>query len=341
MAPLSQASPKWKNYHCMLLGKPSQNISMLSRQLALSALVACMAACVHEVPIAVDAPYEVDDATASKRHVRLILPDDYWDEYQARSQQELPCTIELYDRATGRLAMHADTVAEAEKYGGYGLDLSMPMGSYDLLAWAQGSAAELMYDTGDLKAVTMTEAAFSESRHWKSLIAYCASMKVEASDDECYVDVNLMRPFALYQLYIIDGHEYSAMAQDRKWPALEDIGVKVAYEGFYPMGINVSTGNANDARSGVSYEIEVEVSDASNILVGEDLVLAHGDDSFLRATLIIYDKNTGDVVTTTSGIKIPYRQGCLTMLSGGWLCSSPSQGGVGIDTNWNEIIVPF
>lgn len=304
----------------------------------------CLTGCKDDDSYYTKAKGERPTVATTVLHMHLVMPDASWVEYQARSAEEIACTVEVYNRSTNSLICHLDTVAQPEAYGAYGLQLELAQGQYQLLAWTAGAApdAKPMYDTANLKAVSLLPEALSNDVHnWRERIAYCASMDIEASDGECHVDVNLMRPFAIYQLYIIDGDEYRELAPENDWPPLECLGARVAYEGFYPTGINVATGNPNDAIAGVSYEIEVEFDQNENVLVGEDAVLAHGDDSFVQATVIVYDKTTGEIVTTASGIRIPYREGCATTIQGAWLCSNQSQGGIGIDTSWNEVIIPF
>ncbi len=301
-------------------------------------LTGCLAEDRSECPVTKERP----SVATAQLYVHLVMPDESWIEYQARSSDEIPCTIEIYNRQTNAMVCHLDTVAEPEAYGAYGLQLDLAQGQYQLLAWTSASQEEPMYDTSSLKAVSLLPVALNSDTHnWRARIAYCASMDIDVSDGECHVDANLMRPFAIYQLYIIDGDEYRELAPENGWPPLDCLGARVAYEGFYPTGINVATGNPNDAIAGVSYEIEVAFDQDEHVLVGEDAVLAHGDDSFVQATIIVYDKTTGEIVTTASGIKIPYREGCATTIQGAWLCSNQSQGGIGIDTSWNEVIIPF
>lgn len=324
-----------------MLGMSHENILHAGRCLILASALACLPSCLGEDRSNCPDETQVEATPMSRLHVHIMLPDDQWNDYESRNENQLPCTLELYDRTTNSCRWHCDTMAVAEKYGGFALDFEIEQGHYELLAWTQGQNREILYDTSDLRMVKMLPQALDGTHPWEERLAYSAGMKVEASDEDCYIDVNLVRPFAIYRLFVIDGEEYINLAQDHDWPPIDRIAARVLYNGFYPTGMNVSTGYANDAMAGVSYDIQLEYDDINYILVGEDAVLAHGDDTFLMASLVIYDKVTHETVTTSSGIKIPYRQGCITTISGSWLCSSDSQGGVGIDTKWNEIIVPF
>ena len=53
------------------------------------------------------------------------------------------------------------------------------------------------------------------------------------------------------------------------------------------------------------------------------------------------DTNTDETVCTVSGIKIPYKRGHLTTVSGHFLTAGKTAGGVQVDTEWNDVIIKF
>ena len=59
--------------------------------------------------------------------------------------------------------------------------------------------------------------------------------------------VSLVRPFAKYRLIATDVEAYyNLIEKGEALPDIEDLQVRVTYEGFFPTGFNVATGKPND-----------------------------------------------------------------------------------------------
>ena len=129
-------------------------------------------------------------------------------------------------------------------------------------------------------------------------------------------------------------------------PAIEDLQVRVTYEGFFPTGFNVATGKPNDAlNTSIHYTSVPTAADgydeATARQVGADFVLTNGEESAVTVTIQMIDTNTDETVCTVSGIKIPYKRGHLTTVSGHFLTAGKTAGGVQVDTEWNDVIIKF
>ena len=157
--------------------------------------------------------------------------------------------------------------------------------------------------------------------------------------------VSLERPFAKYRLIATDVEAYyNLIEKGEALPPIEDLQVRVTYEGFFPMAFNVGTGKPNDAlNTGIHYTSVPAVAEgydeAKNIQLGADFVLTADDESFTTVTLQMIDIATGEAVTTVEHVKIPYKRGCLTTVTGNFLTASKTPGGVQVDTEWGENIV--
>ena len=121
---------------------------------------------------------------------------------------------------------------------------------------------------------------------------------------------------------------------------------RVTYEGFFPTGFNVATGKPNDAlNTGIHYTSVPTVAEgydeASARQVGADFVLTNGEESAVAVTIQMIDANTDETVCTVSGIKIPYKCGYLTTVTGRFLTAGKTAGGVLIDTEWNDVVIKF
>ena len=72
--------------------------------------------------------------------------------------------------------------------------------------------------------------------------------------------------------------------------------------------------------------------------VGADFVLTNGEESFVTVTIQMVDTNTGDIVATMQHVKIPYKRGHLTTVTGHFLTAGMTPGGVQIDIEWGDDI---
>ena len=72
--------------------------------------------------------------------------------------------------------------------------------------------------------------------------------------------------------------------------------------------------------------------------VGADFVLTNGEESFVTVTIQMVDTNTGDIVATMQHVKIPYKRGYLTTVTGHFLTAGMTPGGVQIDIEWGDDI---
>ena len=155
----------------------------------------------------------------------------------------------------------------------------------------------------------------------------------------------LVRPFAKYRLIATDVEAYyNLIEKGEALPPIEDLQVRVTYEGFFPTGFNVATGKPNDAlNTGIHYSSVPTVAEGYdakvNRQVGADFVLTNGEESFVTVTIQMIDTNTGEAVATVQHVKIPYKRGHLTTVTGHFLTAGKTPGGVQIDTEWGEDIV--
>ena len=157
----------------------------------------------------------------------------------------------------------------------------------------------------------------------------------------------LTRPFARYRLVATDVEAYYNLKdKGEALPDIEDLQVRVTYEGFFPTGFSVATGKPNDAlNTGIHYTSVPTVAEgydaAVNRQVGADFVLANGEESFVNVTIEMVDARTGETVATVQHVKIPYKRGHLTTVTGHFLTAGKTPGGVQIDTEWDDIVINF
>ena len=195
-------------------------------------------------------------------------------------------------------------------------------GDYDLRLWADWNGG--YYNADDLgKVLVLTDSYVANGETDKKDAYYSTTTLSVPSSPTGGVEeaVSLVRPFAKYRLIATDVEAYyNLIEKGEALPPIEALQVRVTYEGFFPTGFNVATGKPNDAlNTGIHY--------------------TNGEESFVTVTIQMVDTNTGEAVATVQHVKIPYKRGHLTTVTGHFLTAGKTPGGVQIDTEWGEDIV--
>lgn len=257
---------------------------------------------------------------------------------------QLRCVAEVRTQGTDNLVHRRTLPCTKQADGSYLAELSLLEGDYDLRLWTDWNGD--YYDTEDLTAVTVRTENYIAGTITDTKDAYYATATISVSESTKETAIALTRPFARYRLVATDVEGYNRLVEKEDYPPIENLEVRVGYEGFFPTGFDVATGKPNDALTGISYTdipTDADGYDRSEALqVGGDFVLTNGEESFVTSTVEIIDRTTGETVSRTAGVKIPYRRGHLTTVTGHFLTAGKTTGGVQIDTGWeDEIIVEF
>lgn len=260
----------------------------------------------------------------------------------------LRCVAEVYQAGTSNRVHRRVQDCSLQSDGTFLAELSLMPGDYDLRLWADWDGG--YYNADDLgKVLVLTDNYVANGETDKKDAYYAATSisVVSQSSPTGGVEgaVSLERPFAKYRLIATDVEAYyNLIDKGEALPDIEDLQVRVTYEGFFPTGFNVATGKPNDAlNTGIHYTSVPTVAEGYdakvNRQVGADFVLTNGEESFVTVTIQMIDTNTGEAVATVQHIKIPYKRGHLTTITGHFLTAGKTPGGVQIDTEWGEDIV--
>ena len=258
----------------------------------------------------------------------------------------LRCVAEVYQAGTSNRIHRRVQDCCLQSDGTFLAELSLMPGDYDLRLWADWDGG--YYNTDDLgKVLVLTDNYVANGETDKKDAYYVTSSLSIPSSPTGGVEgaLSLERPFAKYRLIATDVEAYyNLIEKGEALPPIEDLQVRVTYEGFFPTGFNVATGKPNDAlNTGIHYTSVPTVAEgydaAVNRQVGADFVLTNGEESFVNVTIQMIDTNTGDIVATVQHVKIPYKRGHLTTVTGHFLTAGKTPGGVQIDTEWGEDIV--
>lgn len=269
----------------------------------------------------------------------------------ADETRTLRCVAEVFMKGTENRIHRREMQCERQADGRYLAELSLLPGEYDLRLWTDwtdaGTASGKYYTAADLHHVTVRTDPYTAGAETDDKDAYyavqCLSVG-EAVQDE---PITFIRPLARYRLVATDVEAYGKLVEKENYPPIERLTVRIIYEGFFPTGFDVATSKPNDALdTRISYtDTPTEAkgyAPAKALQVGSDFVLTNGTESFVTVTVEMTDAATGEVVNRSTGIRIPYRRGHLTTVSGHLLTAGKTSGGVQIDTEWgDEIIVEF
>ena len=257
----------------------------------------------------------------------------------------LRCVAEVYQAGTSNRVHRRVQDCSLQSDGTFLAELSLMPGDYDLRLWADWDGG--YYNADDLgKVLVLTDSYVANGETDKKDAYYATSSLSIPSSPTGGVEgaVSLIRPFAKYRLIATDVEAYyNLIEKGENLPAIEDLQVRVTYEGFFPTGFNVATGKPNDAlNTGIHYTSVPTVAEGYdakvNRQVGADFVLTNGEESFVNVTIQMIDTNTGEAVATVQHVKIPYKRGHLTTVTGHFLTAGKTPGGVQIDTEWGEDI---
>ena len=262
----------------------------------------------------------------------------------------LRCVVEVDKAGGGGLALRRELSCLQQADGTYLAELSLMPGDYDLRLWADWDGG--YYNADDLgKVLVLTdnyvangETDKKDAYYATSSLSIPSSPSGELRGAGADVALTLERPFAKYRLIATDVEAYyNLISKGEALPAIEDLQVRVTYEGFFPTGFSVATGKPNDAlNTGIHYTSVPTVAEGYdakvNRQVGADFVLTNGEESFVNVTIQMVDTNTGDIIATVQHVKIPYKRGHLTTVMGHFLTAGKTPGGVQIDTEWGEDI---
>ncbi len=232
--------------------------------------------------------------------------------------------------------------------GGYVISFDLPEGIYDIYLWTDFAeqsdpTADYLYDTSDLRSVSVGVNPYRNVASGKEA-AFAVVSGLRHSLKGTLQAVCLQWPLARYRLITTDVQRYNdrRKTDSRNLPAVEDLRFEVCYEYFFPVSFNLAAASTNDSASGIRFtssarDVEDSPPDVAQVLAG-DAVFASDADNFLSLTLIVRGPD-GNEISRQSGIRVDYRSGFLTTVSGNFLTAGDNGGGIEINTDWEEDIV--
>lgn len=220
--------------------------------------------------------------------------------------------------------------------GVYNMGLSLFKGEYDINLWVDyttDATADLHYITTEADIIhILQQTDYAADTDTRDAFAKRISLTVNEGDNAS-TNVEMHRPLAKYRLVATDVAKYEELRTQRGYPALEDLLITVAYEGFLPNAYSISLGKPADSATGYSYSSALSEQQADRMTVGKDYIFVNGTQSSVSVTILLKN-SAGKTIGGVRGVKIDYRAGQLTTVSGDFLTAGLGSG-VTINTDWS------
>ncbi|MEG1660774.1 MAG: hypothetical protein RR304_09460 [Bacteroides sp.] len=244
----------------------------------------------------------------------------------------------IFKKGTAELftTKRAMLIPVSGKDGVYSMGLSLFKGDYDINLWVDYTTAPTTdnhYITSDMDIVRILDRAnYIANTDTRDGFSRRASLSV-AEGVNAPQAVEMHRPLAKYRLVATDVKKYEELREQRGYPALEDLTIEIGYEGFLPNSYSISQNKPADAETGYKYTSAYSEQEETKVTVGKDYIFVNGTQSFVTVT-ILFKNSEGKTISGARGVKIPYRAGYLTTVSGEFLTAGMG-GGITIDTEWD------
>ena len=212
---------------------------------------------------------------------------------------------------------------------------------YTLAVWTDyvkaGTTDDLYYDTDNLQQVACTDPYTGSTPHRDCLYG-TAVLDLRQYRNEwnakVQIKVDMVRPLAKYELIATDVKDF--LRKTKKQRADDETFTITFSYGFYlPTVFNVLAGKPADSRTGITYTtpLTVPADGQEECAIGTDFVFVNGTESFVSLSMEIRNSG-GNVISRTTGLKVPYRRGHLTTVRARFL-TNEMQGGVDIDDDFD------
>lgn len=243
----------------------------------------------------------------------------------------------IFKKGTSELFITKRTMLTPTTTAGiYSMGLSLFKGDYDINLWvdyATDATTDNHYITTDADIVRiLAPTDYTANADTRDAFSKRFSLTVDEGNNAAQ-SVDMHRPLAKYRLVATDVKKYDELRMQRGYPALEDLKIEIAYEGFLPNSYSIIQSKPADAETGYKYTSALSEKEDTKVTVGKDYIFVNGTQSFVTVT-ILFKNSEGKTIGGVKGVKIDYRAGQLTTVSGDFLTAGLGSG-ITIDTEWS------
>jgi hypothetical protein len=249
----------------------------------------------------------------------------------------LRAIIEVYKKDKKELVLRKqEFLTPTATEGVYATELQLSPAKYDLRIWGDYTTDAMTdnhYITADADIIRIrAKADYTANSDTRD--AFCKAMTFDVGNKNSTEAIEMHRPVAKYRLVATDVKKYEQIRKQKGYPALEDLQIFIGYEGFLPNAYSISLNKPADADTGYSYDSALSEQEESKATIAKDYILVNGTQSFVTVTILFKDAATGKTVSGVKGVKIEYRAGQLTTVSGDFLTAGLGSG-ITINTDWS------
>lgn len=241
------------------------------------------------------------------------------------------------------------------------LELNLPAGEYIAVAWidyvnADAPQADLYYDTTDFAAITLLGADHPGNSHYREAFRGATRFEInmlghviEPESRAIYevVPVVAERPMARYEIVTTDLDEFiknniaprtesdpAGAPSAALTPDLDNYIVRVRYASYMPTTYNCHTDRPVDAKTGVSYQGQIQKKSDHEAILGFDHVFVNGTQTSVQLAIEVYSRSTGHLLASTDPIAVPLQRNRHTYIKGKFL-TTKATGGAGINPDFD------
>ncbi len=281
---------------------------------------------------------EIDQTPATDEISTLTLDFTYENKEftpytKSAATLQLRAVVEVFKQGTDtKVLRKTDFVDEADPQ----IDILLSEGDYDIRVWSdyvESSDVDYFYITTNTKSIRISPLdSYTAGSDYKDAFAGTGVISIGSGSTET-LPYSLNRPFAKYKIVASDVEEYNEMRVEKDLPAIEDLQVKIVYEGYLPAAYDMTTKTLNGSEAGYSYTSSISELTDESMTLASDYVMVNGSGSSVVVGVYLLDAD-GEVVTAVTGNTISYQANNLTTITGNFLTSG--KGGITIDTSWGD-----
>ena len=269
----------------------------------------------------------------------LTLPSSHLPDYslvRSVSASALRGVAEICKRGTSeRIAIQRAMLTKTGDKNIYRFDLSLWKGEYDISLWVDYTADDATdnhYITTTLNPIEILPPE-SYIANTDTRDAFAGRLALNMTEGRATCSVTLSRPLAKYRLVATDVLEYNELRKEKGWPLLDDLTVKITYDGFWPSAYSVTNAAPAGAKGGYGYVSALSEQSLTEASIGKDYVFVNGTESFVKLTISFYNSD-GVIINQVRNLQVSFRIGYLTTVQGNFLTTG-SGNGIHIDTEWS------
>lgn len=252
---------------------------------------------------------------------------------------QLRCIIEVYNKDNNERVLRKEIFPKTGLTNNtFEVDALLKEGSYNVLIWSdftEFANKDYHYNTSDLKQIRILE----PNTYWANTDTrdcFIQNVNIDISGKQSSSqNIAMTRPVAKYRLIADDVAQFKNLSQKYGFPPIDEVSIEIVYASFLPNSYNLSLLRPNDSQTNYKYISSIQDLTTDTAQVGKDFVFVNGNESSIDIAVVIKDKN-GKIVNISRGIKVNYKAGYLTTVTGNFLSGGATGGNVNINTTWDE-----